>query len=71
MNIAVFRATTGEHSFLDYRGRWRPIADLQKCRPKTFVSGIPRRYQPPELGLLWAEPYPDLPNLKRQDVLPG
>jgi len=69
MNIAIFRTITGEYSFLDYRGRWRPISDLKKCKPKTFVCGIPHRYQPSELGLQWAEPYPELPNLKSQGVL--
>ena len=71
MTIAVFRTTSGSYFFLDYRGRWRPIADLKNCKPRTFSSGIPHRYQPPEPALLWAEPFPELPNLKQQGVLTG
>jgi hypothetical protein len=69
MNIAVCQTTKDEYLFLDYRGRWRSIADLKKVQPKTFASGIPHRYQPPEAAALWAEPYPELPNLKRRGVL--
>ena len=36
MNIAVFRTTSGSHFFLDYRGRWRPLADLKKCKPERL-----------------------------------
>ena len=65
MNIAVFRTRNVEYFFLDYRGKWRPIGELKKCQPKTFVSGIPQRYRTPEPGTLWTEPYPDVPNLKK------
>jgi hypothetical protein len=69
MNIAVYRTTKGEHFFLDYRGRWRPIADLKKCKPKTFACGIPHRYRPSEsVEMMWAEPYPDFPNLRKRGV---
>ncbi|MGA2620192.1 MAG: hypothetical protein ABSF26_21445 [Thermoguttaceae bacterium] len=69
MNIAVFQTKSGSHFFLDYRGRWRPIADLKKCEPKIFVGGIPNRYRPPEPALLWAEPFPEYPNLRQQGAL--
>ena len=66
MNIAIYKTTKDEHFFLDYRGTWRPIDGLLKeCKPRTFVGGIPHCCRTPEPGTVWAEPYPEMPNLKR------
>ena len=72
-NIGVCVTESGYHHFIDYRGKWRPIEALAqgKCKPRVFAGGIPHRYTSslPRIKTLWAEPYPELPNLKRQGVV--
>lgn len=79
-NIAAAKLVDGSVLFMTRGGRWKPISAIASSRPALFNGGIPNthidRLIRSSVGnkVSWtgAEPWPEMPNLKRSNpVMPG